>query len=69
VGALQAAFPNGVCDYTKPDPNRMDTVPWLTYQNADGSVVYGGKPLGEPPVSTPLRSARPGAGAGADAAG
>jgi hypothetical protein len=26
-------------------------VPWLTYQDAGRKVVYGGAPLGEPPLS------------------
>jgi hypothetical protein len=47
--ALQAAFPTGVCDFTKPDPNRVGTVPWLTYAGGPG-----GQPLGPPPVSQPL---------------
>lgn len=44
--ALQEAFPTGVCDYTKPDPNRVPTVPWLDY-----TAGPGGQPLGDPPVS------------------
>ena len=49
--ALKTAFPTGVCDYSKPGKGFQDAVPWLTYQNANGSVVYGGTPLGAPPVS------------------
>lgn len=48
---LQAAFPNGVCDYSQPSVGREQTVPWLTYQDANGSVVYGGTPLGAAPLS------------------
>jgi hypothetical protein len=48
--ALQAAFPNGVCDYTRPDPNRVETVTWLTYSGGPG-----GQPLGPPPRSVPVR--------------
>lgn len=44
--ALQEAFPTGVCDWAKPDPNRVPTVPWLDY--TDGP---GGQPLGDPPAS------------------
>ena len=40
---LRTAFPEGVCDYTKPGVDRTPTVPWLSY--ADGP---GGKSLGEP---------------------
>src|SRR5437660_3379995 len=44
---LQAAFPGGVCDYTKPGVNQQPTVPWLTYANGPA-----GQPLGPAPVST-----------------
>ena len=49
--SLQKTFPNGVCDYSKPGVDQQPTVPWLTYQNAKGQVIYGGKPLGGPPAS------------------
>jgi hypothetical protein len=48
---LQQIYPNGVCDYSKPGVDQQPTVPWLTYQNAKGKVIYGGKPLGNPPRS------------------
>ena len=51
---LEAAFPEGVCDYSKPGVGFTETVPWLTYQRADGSVVYGGTPMGAAPRSTPF---------------
>src|SRR2546426_5412628 len=44
---LQAAFPGGVCDYTKPGVNQQPTVPWLTYANGPA-----GETLGPAPVST-----------------
>jgi Tannase-like family of unknown function (DUF6351) len=46
---LQKAFPTGVCDWSKPGIGQQPTIPWQTYQNADGSVIYGGKPLGPAP--------------------
>jgi hypothetical protein len=52
---LKTAFPTGVCDYTKPAVGRQRTVPWLTYQNADGTEIHGGTPLGPPPQSVPLQ--------------
>ena len=52
--ALQKAFPDGVCDYSKPGVHQHGAVAWLTYQDAHGNVVYGGKPLGSPPTSHPL---------------
>jgi hypothetical protein len=30
------------------------TTPWITYQDAAGHVIYGGRPLGPPPVSMPF---------------
>ncbi len=42
---LQAAFPSGACDYTKPGKEQQPGVAWLTYMNADGSPIYGGAPL------------------------
>jgi hypothetical protein len=49
--ALQATFPTGVCDFSKPGVDQTGAVPWQTYQNDanGGSVVYGGKPLGAAP--------------------
>ena len=52
---LKAAFPTGVCDWTKAAVGRQRTVPWLTYQNAVGAEVRGGVPLGQPPQSIPFR--------------
>jgi len=49
--SLQGAFPGGVCDYTKPGVDEGETIPWLTYQNKHGQVIYGGKPLPKPPRS------------------
>ncbi|MGH3443283.1 MAG: DUF6351 family protein, partial [Nitriliruptorales bacterium] len=46
---LEAAFPDGVCDFTKPADGRQPSVPWLTF--ADGP---GGRPLGPPPTSQPF---------------
>ncbi len=50
--SLQKTFPTGVCDYTKPGVDQQPTVPWLTYQNAQGGVIYGGTPIGPAPAST-----------------
>jgi hypothetical protein len=43
---LRQAFPTGVCDYSKPGPDRVPTVPWLSYKSGPG-----GKPLGAVPSS------------------
>ncbi len=48
---LAKAFPTGVCNYGKPGVDQQKTVTWLTYQNANGKVIYGGKPLGPAPRS------------------
>jgi hypothetical protein len=52
---LLKAFPHGVCNYNLPGAEQQDTVPWLTYQDAQGNVVYGGTPLGTAPVSVALQ--------------
>ena len=49
--ALKTAFPHGVCDYSKPGVLQHGATPWLTYQDAGGRVVYGGRPLGAAPAS------------------
>jgi hypothetical protein len=51
--ALQAAFPTGVCDYSRPPVDSGPTIGWLTYKNGPG-----GEPLGEPPVSVPFGNAQ-----------
>jgi hypothetical protein len=43
---LQAAFPTGVCDWTKPSVDVQPSVPWLTFAGGPG-----GQPLGAAPVS------------------
>jgi hypothetical protein len=51
---LQSVFPQGVCDYAKSGVSQQPTIPWLTYQDANGKVIYGGRPLGAAPVSAPF---------------
>jgi hypothetical protein len=51
---MKATFPTGVCDYTKPGHGFQDAVTWLTYQDAEGNVIYGGEPMGPAPVSVPF---------------
>jgi hypothetical protein len=48
---LKAIFPEGVCDWGKLGVGQQPSVPWQTYQNPDGSVIYGGTSLGAPPTS------------------
>jgi hypothetical protein len=52
---LQATFPDGVCDFTKRGVDQQGAIPWQTYQDAAGKVVYGGRPLGPTPRSEPLK--------------
>jgi hypothetical protein len=42
---LQKVFPSGVCDFSKPSQDRVRTQAWQTYQDRNGKVVYGGRPL------------------------
>jgi hypothetical protein len=53
--ALAKAFPTGVCDWSKPGVDMQDTIPWQTYQDASGNVIYGGKPLGKSPRSAVVK--------------
>jgi hypothetical protein len=46
---LRAAFPSGVCDYSRPGVGQRPPVAWMTF--AEGP---GGRPLGPPPRSEPL---------------
>src|SRR4051794_6847366 len=50
---LQKAFPNGVCDWSKPGVGQQRNLSWLTYQDGGGHVVYGGRPMGPAPRSVP----------------
>lgn len=43
---LNAVFPNGVCDYSKPGVGQVEPQPWQTFMDGPG-----GRPLGEAPVS------------------
>ena len=49
---LQHAFPTGVCDWSKPGIDQRPTIPWMTYQDAGGGVIYGGRPLGPAPAGS-----------------
>ncbi len=46
---LMKAFPDGVCDYTKPGVAQEASIPWLTFKQG-----AGGQPLGNPPQSVLL---------------
>ncbi|MDR5757356.1 DUF6351 family protein [Caballeronia sp. LZ035] len=42
---MQAIFPSGICDFSQPGVDQTGAVPWMTYQNLDGSVMYGGQAM------------------------
>jgi len=56
--ALRKTFPSGVCDFSKKGVDQQPTIPWQTYQNAGGKVIYGGRPLGAPPKSASYKVSR-----------
>jgi hypothetical protein len=66
---LKEVYPTGVCDYSKPGKGFQAATTWLTYQDAQGKVVYGGTPLGAAPVSVPFRGAAGAAGPSAGGPG
>ena len=45
---MEAAFPEGVCDFSKPARDQETSIPWMSF--ADGP---GGEPLGDAPQSVP----------------
>jgi hypothetical protein len=57
-GRLETAFPTGTCDWSEPGIDQRGAIGWLTYQDADGDVIYGGEPLGPDPRSKRLRKKR-----------
>ena len=58
--ALRKTFPAGVCDFSKRGVHQQPTIAWQTYQDARGKVIYGGRPMGAPPRSTPIKVSRHG---------
>jgi hypothetical protein len=42
---LTAAFPAGVCDYSKPGVGQQSTVAWQRYVRPDGTIAVGGEPM------------------------
>jgi hypothetical protein len=49
---LQQIFPQGVCDFSRPPDSKQGTIPWMTYQDERGNVVYGGKALPPAPAES-----------------
>jgi len=46
---LAETFSEGVCDWSVPGVDQRDAISWLTYQDDEGDVVYGGRRLGAAP--------------------
>ena len=44
---LADIFPNGTCDFSVPGVGQQGTVPWQTYQDEIGEVIYGGQGLAQ----------------------
>ena len=57
-GRLQKAFPSGVCDFSKPGVDQQPTVPWMTYQDAKGRLITGGRAMATAPSSIVCRVQR-----------
>jgi hypothetical protein len=49
---LEKLFAGGVCDYSKPAVGQRNTVPWQTYQDGKGNVVYGGRAMPPAPANS-----------------
>jgi uncharacterized tannase-like protein DUF6351 len=49
---MEAIFPDGVCDFSCRGVDQQPTIPWLTYQDDAGNVIYGGQPLPSPPPNS-----------------
>ena len=49
---MQQIFPTGVCDYGHPGVDQQPTIPWQTYEDGQGKVIYGGQALPAPPVNS-----------------
>jgi hypothetical protein len=51
---LATTFTRGVCDYSRRGVDQRGATGWLTFQDQQGHVVYGGRPLGPVPVAHPV---------------
>jgi len=40
---VKQIFPTGVCDWSKPGVGQQRNIPWMTYQDSRGRVIYGGR--------------------------
>lgn len=50
---LQAAFPSGVCDFTRPAVAHQPTIPWVTFADGPGGLPLGNAPTSQGPPSEP----------------
>jgi len=49
---MEALFRDGICDFSKPGVSQQATIPWQTYQDGNGSVIYGGTALPPAPAGS-----------------
>ncbi len=49
---LESIFSSGVCDFSVPAVAQQNTIPWLTYQNKEGAVIYGGQEMPTAPLNS-----------------
>jgi hypothetical protein len=45
---LQAVFPMGVCDYTKPGVGQVEPAPWQTFMTGPGGTALPPPPQSQP---------------------
>jgi hypothetical protein len=50
--SLEATFPDGVCDWTRPGQGQGPAETWLTYADDQGNVVHGGRKLPPSPAQS-----------------
>jgi hypothetical protein len=66
---LKATFPTGVCDFSQTGVGEQDTVPWQTYQDSKGRVIYGGRAMPASPKARQFGCLAPRAAVGKRAIG
>ncbi|MEA2683676.1 MAG: hypothetical protein QOK05_2004 [Chloroflexota bacterium] len=55
---LQAVFPGGVCDYSRPGISQQSPAgPWMSYAQGPGGQVLGARPVSVPLVQTAVAAA------------
>lgn len=52
IAVVRTIFPSGVCDFAKPGQGQGPATTWLSYNDAAGQVVYGGRKLPAAPAGS-----------------